>query len=197
MKKTIVLSCALFSSLLLAGDKIAYSTTVKPMYVDKTSTKVAGKLLPTSKVTILEKVGDRLHVKVDGFMVEGSDGAVYYGVGKRILVAGIANNSGIKFEKTKSHLDKDTGKKYFEASFKAYIDDKNLADDVKPLFLEAEKKYKETCSMCHSLHPVDEFTANQWPSMVKSMASRAGLDNESRYFMVEYLQKHAKDMKGE
>lgn len=191
MKKFIllVLGCAL-----AFGAEVKYAKSVKPLYLNASSTKVVGKLLPTSKVTILGKKDGKLRVKIEGFMLKGLDKAVYYAVGKRILVAGIANNSGFKFSKTTSFTDKDTGKTWYKASFEAYVDSKDLGDSVKTMFAEADKKYKETCSMCHSLHSTKEFTANQWPSMVKAMSSRAGLDKNTRYFMVEYLQKHAKDM---
>ena len=57
-----------------------------------------------------------------------------------------------------------------------------------------ENIFEQNCSMCHSLHHTQEFSANQWPSMFKSMAMRTGIDKKDYYLVIEYLQKHAKDM---
>ena len=49
-------------------------------------------------------------------------------------------------------------------------------------------------ALCHPGHPSTEFTANQWPSIVKSMVTRTAMTKEENYLVTQYLQKHAKDM---
>lgn len=192
MKKALTISLILSCTVLFGADKVMYASKVKPLYLDGKSTKVVGKLLPTSKVTILGKDGGKLHVKLDGFMLDGLDRAMYYAVGKRILVSGMSGEAGFKFQKGKAFTDKATGKTWKEASFEAYVKEGDLVDSEKELFEKAKKMYEQTCSMCHSLHEPTEFTANQWPSTVKGMASRAGINTNDRYLITEYLQKHAK-----
>jgi trimethylamine-N-oxide reductase cytochrome c-type subunit TorC len=49
--------------------------------------------------------------------------------------------------------------------------------------------------MCHSLHEVNHYTANQWPSLFQSMISRTPIENDDVWMITQYLQKHASDMK--
>ena len=43
--------------------------------------------------------------------------------------------------------------------------------------------------MCHALHNINEYNANQWPSILKSMLSRTVMDKKDRFLVSQYLQK--------
>ena len=170
---------ALLSASLFAGQ---YATTVKPLYADATSKKVIGKLLPTAEVEILKEEGNRVLVSISG----------YYVAGKRILNAGFDGKSGVEFKKNGSEAV--DGKTYEKVSVTAWTDKSDLTSDVAPLYAKAKDLFSQNCSMCHGLHPEKEFSANQWPSMFKSMAGRTGIDKKDYQLVIEYLQKNAKDM---
>lgn len=180
----VMLSASLFA-------KTQYATEVKPLYSDVESTKVIGKLLPTAKVEILKVEGKRALVSIEGFQEEGKP-AMYFVPGKRILNAGFDAKAGVKFEKINT-LSID-GKTYHEAKVQVWTDSENLVDDVNTLYAKGKDMYEQNCSMCHGLHPVKEFTANQWPSMFKAMVGRTGIEKKDYFLVIEYLQKNAKDM---
>ena len=63
--KKILLSSFLACSLFAAGE--VYSPSVKDVYVDATSQKSIGRLLPTNAVKILANEGDRVKISVKGY----------------------------------------------------------------------------------------------------------------------------------
>lgn len=187
MKKVVLtLACATLS--LFAGD-VKYANAIKNVYLTSDAKASVGRLLPTSKVEILEKKGDVLKVKIGGFINPSAPYAVYFVPKKRILVTALKKSADAKMTNVGSEKDG-----YQEVSFEAYIKNDKLGDDLKALYTQGDKLFKANCALCHDLHPVKEFTANQWPSMVKAMITRTPLTKDEQFLMVEYLQKHANDM---
>lgn len=180
------------SALLCASAFAAqYATTVKPLYADATSKKVIGKLLPTAEVEVLKEEGNRVLVSISGYQDAGKP-AIYFVAGKRILNAGFDGKAGIEFKKSGSEVV--DGKTYEKVTATVWTDKSDLTSDVAPLYAKAKDLFSQNCSMCHGLHPEKEFSANQWPSMFKSMAGRTGIDKNDYQLVIEYLQKNAKDM---
>lgn len=189
--KKLLFFISMSCGILFAQDKM-FSTGVKPLYLDATSSKVVGKLLPTTEVTILKKEGDRVLLSIEGYAPAGENIALYFVPNKRILNAGFSKNSGVKFEKIGStNAD---GKAFDKLKVQVWSENTDLSDDVKPLFAQAKDLFDQNCSMCHGLHQPKEFSANQWPSMFKSMAGRTGIDKKDYQLVIQYLQKNAKDM---
>ncbi|WP_027326701.1 hypothetical protein [Helicobacter pametensis] len=175
----------------LAFAQTQYATTVKPLYADAKSEKVIGKLLPTAKVEVLKTDGKRVLISIEGFQEEAKP-AIYFVAGKRILNAGFDGKAGVKFEKLDSQeIDE---KIYNKVKVQVWTDNADLVNDVEALYAQAKDMYEQNCSMCHGLHPVKEFTANQWPSMFKAMAGRTGIEKKDYFLVIQYLQKNAKDM---
>lgn len=189
MKKNIFLLCAILSQSLLAGE-IMYATSVKNLSTSVDS-PINGRILPTSKMEILEKVGDKIKVQLQGYVQKGRENAVYFVPKKRILVAALKKGGGYKLKT----ISKDG--KWEKVSFTAYTKNGNLTKDLPALYKKANKLFSENCGLCHALHSTKEFTANQWPSMIKAMKSRTPLTKDQVFLVSEYLQKHSSDMKGE
>lgn len=57
-----------------------------------------------------------------------------------------------------------------------------------------ETELYQRCGSCHSLHPYNEFNANQWPSIVKTMENNAGFSKEESQNVSIFLQ--YKSLKG-
>lgn len=55
------------------------------------------------------------------------------------------------------------------------------------IFLSKTALYAIVCT-------TQKISVNQWPSMFKSMAMRTGIDKKDYYLVIEYLQKHTKDI---
>lgn len=175
----------------LAFAQTQYATTVKPLYADAKSSKVIGKLLPTAEIEVIKIEGKRVLISIEGFQ-EDNKPALYYVAGKRILNAGFDSKAGVKFEKLDSQ--KVDGKTYNKSKVQIWTDNSDLTNDINALYAQAKGMYEQNCSMCHGLHSVKEFNANQWPSMFKAMAGRTGIDKKDYFLVIEYLQKNAKDM---
>ncbi|MFT5835991.1 MAG: nitrate/TMAO reductase-like tetraheme cytochrome c subunit [Sulfurimonas sp.] len=195
MKKSIFLGISLLTASLYSSE-IMYTSTVKNLFESSDSMAKKGRLLPTSKVKILEKHGDKVKVEIEGFMKVGVSNAIYFVKGKRILVAGLSKSGKFDFKELSSSKD-ENGVEWKKISFTAYTKDENFTKDLSSLYSNAQGLFKDNCSICHPAHPLEEFTANQWPSMFKAMANRTAITKEQGYLVTQYLQKHAKDMKGE
>ncbi|RXK01102.1 cytochrome C [Arcobacter sp. CECT 8986] len=195
MRKKLFLMVLFFSVSLFASETM-YTSSVKNLYENSTSSSVKGRLLPTSKITILERNNDKIKIEVQGYMKEGVPNAIYFVKEKRILVAGLSKsaNFDIKILSTKKNL---SGVNWSKVTLTAYTKDNNLTKDLDSLYSKAQQLFKNNCAICHPAHPVGEFTANQWPSMFKAMVNRTAIPKMDRYLVTQYLQKHAKDMKGE
>ncbi|RXJ87102.1 cytochrome C [Arcobacter sp. CECT 8985] len=195
MKKNVFLMVLFFSISLFANETM-YTSTVKNLYVNSKGDSVKGRLLPTSKVNVLEKSNGKIKVQIKGYVKEGVPNAIYFVKEKRILVAGLSKSAKFDIKKisTEKALD---GVKWSKVVLTAYTKDNNLTKDLDSLYSKAQELFKNNCAICHPAHPVREFTANQWPSMFKAMVDRTAIPKMDRYLVTQYLQKHAKDMKGE
>lgn len=186
--KFLIIGILAFSNFLFAD----FVTEVSSLYNSASDTKVIGKILPTAEVEVLQKEGDRAKIKISGYQ-EDNKPALYFVAGKRILNAGFDSKAKVEFQKLQTkQVD---GKEYTLAQTEAWIEAKYLTKDVKPLLSKGKDLFEKNCAMCHALHQTKEFTANQWPSMFKSMAGRTGIDKKDYQLVIQYLQKNAKDMK--
>lgn len=180
MKRTLVV--ALFACSLLNAEQIVYPTVVKSLYKSDTDKSVIGRVLPTSEVKILEKKGNRLKIQLEGFVQKGKEQAIYFKEGQRILVAAFKKGSNPEYKVLKAG-------DWSKVNAVVYMDEGDLEKELKPMMDKAAKLYSENCSICHSLHPVNEYNANQWPSVLKSMVDRTAIEKKDRFLVTEYLQK--------
>ena len=106
MKKSLLFILTIATVCLYANES-AYTSSVKNLYESAQSTKVKGRLLPTSKIKVLEDYGDMLKIEFEGYMKEGISNAVYYSIGPRILVAGLSKKGKFDFEVIKTSKDEE------------------------------------------------------------------------------------------
>lgn len=188
MKKLCIMLLA-FASLALA--KEVYSDKVVSLYFNKDDTKQVGRLLPTNAFEVLKTEGDKVLLKISGFVNPATPSVLYFSDGQRIMVAafGKANPPELK------NVIKGKNGKWDKASIEVWADKAEFATSNKEMFVRAKTTYMENCGICHTAHPEREFTANQWPATFKGMASRTGIDKEDYWLIIEYLQKNSKDFK--
>lgn len=179
-KKLLILPFMLFSY--LNASEMVYSDIVKSLYASKDDKTVVGRLLPTAPVKILEKDGNILKIEIQGYVQDGKEQAIYFSEGKRILNAAFKKNANIERKVLED-------KEWDKVSVIAYTEDGNFVQDVKPMIDKASKLFSENCSMCHALHSIDEYNANQWPSVFKSMLGRTAIEKQDKFLVIEYLQK--------
>ena len=54
------------------------------------------------------------------------------------------------------------------------------------------KIYEARCGKCHELHKPDEFTASEWPDILRSMAPKAKLNQSMKEMVMAYVTANAK-----
>ncbi|WP_228568283.1 cytochrome C [Campylobacter sputorum] len=184
MKKTLFVLVMLVSSL-FAKDTV-YSNKVKSVYLSPNDTKVAGRLLPTNAINILEDSEKLVKFEIKGFANSSSPNIIYHSDGVRILALAFSKTSkpDIKIIKT----GKDGA--WNEVKVVAYTTKGDFEKDLKPMFEKASSLYKSNCSMCHALHDINQYNANQWPSLFRSMVNRTPIQKDDHWLVIEYLQKH-------
>lgn len=183
--KKVLLFMALGCAISTFASEVVYPTVVKSLYENKDATNVIGRLLPTTKVIVVEDMGEKLKVELSGFVQKGKEQAVYFSEGKRILVAAFKKGKNPSYKVLKEGA-------WSKVSFTTITDKGDFEKELQPMMDKAAKLYSENCSMCHALHPIDEYNANQWPSVLKSMVNRTAIEKKDRFLVIEYLQKTTK-----
>lgn len=188
MKKLCVLlvACASF-----ALAKNVYSDKVLPLYFEKEGTKEVGRLLPSNPFEVLKTEGDKVLVKISGFVNPQAPSVLYFGDGQRIMVASFAKNNPPELK----NVIKGKEGKWDKANIEVWTDKSTFVENTNEMFLRAKTTYMENCGICHTAHPEGEFTANQWPATFNGMVTRTGIAKEDRWLIIQYLQKNSKDFK--
>lgn len=185
MKKIVLVSLFIASSLMASQ----YATTVKPVYLDANSKSVAGKLLPTNAIEVLEEKNGIVKFSIKGYQNPAVSNVIYYSNAQRIIALAFAKTKAPKFELIK----KGQNGSWDEVKAVAYTTSGDFTSDLNALFETSKKQYQENCSVCHALHKESGYMANQWPTLFKSMILRTPIDKKDEWTIIEYLQKHAKD----
>lgn len=168
-----------------------YPTKVKSVYLNTLDTKTAGKLMPTTQIKILEKSDKYVKFELKGYQNPNVQNVIYYIDGQRIISLAFAKTAQPKI-KIEKHGENGA---WNQVSVEAYTEDSDFVTDINDIYVKAEATYKQSCSVCHPLHAVNSYKANQWPSLFKSMVSRTSIDKDDVYTVIQYLQKHASDIK--
>lgn len=184
MVKKILLLSAL--SVLLNAEAMV-GTDVKEVSVSGDMKDIAGKLLPTNEIEVLENKGGVVKFALTGYVNKAASNVIYFTSKAKIISLSFAKAKTPKYETlgTENGLDK--------VKVIAYTTDKNLTNDLKRLFAKADKLYTENCGLCHPLHPSTEFVAASWPQRFDGMITRTSIAKEDAWAIKQWLQKHSSD----
>lgn len=163
------------------GGEILYPSEVKQLYLNFGDKTAVGRLLPTAKVEVLETKDNFVKLKISGFIQNGKNQALYENPKTRILNAAFKVNSGVKYEILDEKLN--------EVTAILWSENENLHKNLDELMKKANTLFSENCAMCHAIHKIDEYNANQWPSIFKSMADRTAIEKKDRFLVEQFLQK--------
>ena len=127
------------------------------------------------KGTQVKKAGDQY--TASGWVMKDNEYILFHSNSERIKLLRIDNKY------IKDYTQTETKKDVYEVTWRKaeltfVIKEKDVTSDNFDQVWAAEKELYMRCGTCHSPHPVDEFTVNQWPSMIKAMSSNAGLSKE-------------------
>jgi trimethylamine-N-oxide reductase cytochrome c-type subunit TorC len=174
-----------------------YSIATKPMFLERPSGQPDGsgdaRLLALSQVHVLQRQGDWLQVRIEGWQQEGAERVFYALRGQRIFVAALGNEAVAKVEQLSTETDPDTQIVWHRAAVTMWTTKDALIADRAGLFAYGAELFGDTCGTCHSPPPPENQLANQWIGSLNAMKDRISIDEEQYRFLQKYLQLNASD----
>ena len=181
------------------SDKLITLQT-KSFFLDKDAAekhgKASGKLLAATKVSVLERSGDLLKVRLEGWQQDKVDRVVYALRGQRIFEATLAKSSTDAIKRLSTETDPDTELVWHKMQVDGWVTQANLVSDEAKLWNYADELYGASCTTCHSRPDPGHYLSNQWIGVLKSMKRFVSIDKEQYRFLQKYLQLNAKDTGG-
>ncbi|MFM5402881.1 pentaheme c-type cytochrome TorC [Aeromonas veronii] len=175
-----------------------YNLGEKDLYASEQSSDPVGKLLPASRIDVVDRSGDRLKVTIEGWRESDGKGRVLSEyMGKRVFVATIRDELKASEKVLKQETDSATHIKWEQVQVQAWVDGKGFESSLKPIWDYAGEMYKSTCNSCHGAPDPAHFTANGWISGLKAMSAYYRLSKEEERTLLKYLQNHAADTGGQ
>jgi hypothetical protein len=149
-----------------------------------------GTITPGSKVAIQSTSSGASLVTINGWQPKSAPTVVFDNVDSQVVVVRLSGkSSSVKVVGSK----KDPyGAAWSQVQVSGTIASTALVSSVTSVWSGAATFYGQKCSQCHTLHQPTEFTANQWPGIVGSMAHNAALSGTQQDLVVRYLQAHAR-----
>jgi trimethylamine-N-oxide reductase cytochrome c-type subunit TorC len=146
-----------------------YAAAITPL-LDAAAGKTIGSVGPGTALTVVAQSGSSTHVTLQGVAAPG--GFVYVSADKHIVEL-----SGFAGKETSGAVTVD-----------GWVATNALVDDVQALWKSTADLYAQKCGQCHALQPVNSYSANQWPAIMKTQADNAGLDPGQTALITAYLQ---------
>ncbi|TAM57539.1 hypothetical protein EPN52_12945 [bacterium] len=170
-----------------------FTQDVTPLYAAAQGSGGIGSLSPGTAVMpsgTPQAAHARSEVVVEGWSIQGADAVLYSAVGRRIVLATL--ETAAPQETLIAEQRDDYGTVWRHVRLVGWVDATHLVPDAASVWSSAQKLYAARCSACHALHAPAEFTANQWPGILRTMVRNAALDPEQTALVTRYLQEHAR-----
>ena len=184
----------------LKDAKKLITVQTKSFFLDKDAAKndgkAAGKLLSATEVSVLERSGDLLKVRLEGWQQDKVDRVIYALRGQRIFEATLSKGSTDAIKRLTTEKDPDTDLVWHKMEIDGWVTSKDLVSDEDKLWNYAEELYGASCATCHSRPDPGHYLSNQWIGVLKSMKRFVSIDKEQYRFLQKYLQLNAKDTGG-
>lgn len=155
-----------------------------------------GDFLAATHLKVLERKGDLLKVRADGWQQDQVDRIIYELRGQRIFSATVKKSAVDEVERHGTETDPDTDLVWHQVSVEGWVDRSDLIDDIDALWDYGAEMNNASCGICHSMVPPEHLLANQWIGTLKAMSRFLTLDKEEYRFLQKYLQMHASDTGG-
>jgi nitrate/TMAO reductase-like tetraheme cytochrome c subunit len=172
-------------------NQTVYTTAISTLHNTSELEKSRAKLLPLTKVKLLEKSGTAYLIQIDGWK-EGRKKVLYAEKGLRIASATLR---GIKdlISTNQTYHDEVTRNDWESQSMKAWVQDINVISSLDHEFENLAFEYDSKCGACHTKVEEGHFNANDWPAQFKGMARQAKLSKDDSQKLLKYLQYHSSD----
>jgi hypothetical protein len=133
----------------------------------------------------VEKKNDNL--SITGWVMDGNEYIIFYSNTARIRLARI-DKIYIKDMTILKTIKDEYDVTWKQVSLEFTLDDNTKISSSRATLWDKETKLYQRCGSCHTNFPPHEFTPNQWPQLIKTMKSNAGLTNDDVKQLGVYLQ---------
>ncbi|WP_331774940.1 hypothetical protein [Sulfurospirillum sp. 1612] len=190
MKKGITLVLILLMSVVAyAKGDVVFAKKSSPIFLNSSDGQSIGIVQTATPMKVIKKNKDFLLVEVSGWSADGSPTVMFQKVGQRIIYAVLNDDATKHIKVVKTAMD-DYETQWNDAAITVWIKKDNVTADINTLWSSASELFQSRCNSCHAAPKFDQFTANQWPGMIRSMKDRAGLMPDEVQLIVKYLQNH-------
>ncbi|PLX45112.1 MAG: pentaheme c-type cytochrome TorC [Hyphomicrobiales bacterium] len=177
-----------------------YTIETKPFFMDSAEAsdggKGSGRLMSATEVKVVERDGDKLKIRINGWQQDKVNRLIYELRGQRIFSAVLSKKVIDKVVIEKTEVDPDTELTWHKVHLDVWVPNNSLIADKEKLWEYGSELFNASCSVCHSLPSPSHSLANQWIGVLKAMKRFIVLDKEQYRFLQKYLQMHAKDTGG-
>ncbi len=167
----------------------------KPYFAgpDPAKRVAAGRLLPGSTVFVLQRTGDWVEVRIEGWQQDGVAPLVYALAGRRILTATLEPLAQPSVTRHQSVVAPDTEQVWHQVSLVGWVKGRDLVSESAGFWSYAAELHAATCSICHPLPAPSRFPANNWTAYLKAMRRNIGLSEDEYRVLLRFLQLNASD----
>ncbi len=168
-----------------------YADTTTPLQATAKSAPVVGSVMPGTPLAVQGTSGGASHVQLSGWVIKGSETVLFEDVGLHAVLAIFDASAKLPMKIVKTQKDS-YGTVWEQVHVGGWVATKATTAKIATVWTKAETLFQSRCSSCHALHEPNEFTANQWPGVLKTMGQNAALDKQELNLVTAYLQAHAK-----
>lgn len=152
-----------------------------------------GSLMPGAPVKALKTDDDRVRIEVKGWAPVNYRLVITNALGQRLSFARLTD-PGKDARKVLQTAEDLYGEGWEEVRLAGWVGKAGLAESVAPVWAFADKIYQHRCDSCHVAHEPSDYSINQWPGELDTMADYGGLMGDEMILVRQYLQNHAKTL---
>jgi trimethylamine-N-oxide reductase cytochrome c-type subunit TorC len=160
---------------------------------DKAADKLAT-VMPGVAVAKLERKGDFIKVRVEGWQAGKSRRGQYAVFGKRILNMSISASGVDHVGLGEKQFYADANQDWIKSSLEGWLPAADVTQDADMLWKIAEQAYASQCGTCHAAKPAGSRDAISWQADMKTYQPRTGLTEEEGRLVLRFLQTRAADV---
>ncbi|WP_315973326.1 c-type cytochrome [Bartonella sp. HY406] len=179
----------------VAQADILYTVNTKPFYLDENGNgDEDGKLLATAKLTVVDRKGDKIKVRLDGWQMDGAPSVVYALKGQRIMYAVLGDKAIAAYSRGAADIDAETNQTWYPVNLELWTTNQGLNTSLSNMWAYSSDMFNSSCGVCHALPQADHLLANQWIGNLNAMKRYTSLTPDQYRLLLGYLQNHSKDV---
>ena len=179
---------------------VQYVVTTKNLFDDPSNVAAKsaafGKVMASTRLTLLETRGATIQVRIDGWQQDGADSALYALLGQRIIQAVRTPAAVARVVRSKAVHAPLSNRDWHQASLTAGVDARGLNARLPAHWTYGAELDGDTCAACHALPASAAYLSNPWVGVLGGMKRYASLDDDPYRLLLARLQYHSKDVGG-